>query len=581
MRNVHPDAGLRTVAERIERESTALRNDVMQNRRVYDALLAVDLGRADPGTRRDVERQTLEMRLSGVDKDDETRRRIKALSDELVDLAQEFDRNVRDDRRTVVVEPSELEGLPPDFVTRHTPGADGRVALTVERPDALPVLTYAKREDLRRRVYTELFNRGYPKNMAVLGRMLAARHEIARLTGFPTWADLATADLMAESARNASDFIDRIADASAARARREYEALLARERQDAPGADTVRPWDARYVTELVRRSSYDFDAEQARAYFPFERVKQGVLDVTSRLFGVSYRRVKDAPVWHPSVECWEVLERGRVVGRFYLDMHPRPGKYQHFANFTIRAGVAGRQLPEAALVGNFPASGGDDPGLMEHADVTTFFHEFGHVLHFLFAGRHRWFGTDAWHVEGDFGEAPSKMLEEWASDPRVVATFARHYRTGEPIPPTLVAGMRRAEEFGKGLSVRQSLVFAKLSLSLHDRDPARLDTDTLTREICEEYLPWPFADGTHPQAGFGHLTGYHAIYYTYLWSQVIAKDMFGRFDRSDLLDPRMGKRYRDAVLAPGGSAPAAALLERFLGRPFDERAWRAWLEEGE
>jgi thimet oligopeptidase len=302
--------------------------------------------------------------------------------------------------------------------------------------------------------------------------------------------------------------------------------------------------------------------------------------VTGTLFGVSFRAVEGAPVWHDSVECYEMLEDEKLVGRFYLDMHPRPGKYNHAAEFGIRTGVSGRQIPEAALVCNFPGSINGDPGLMSHDDVVTFFHEFGHLIHFLVAGRHEWVGIGGISTEQDFVEAPSQMLEEWAWDAGTLATFARHYETGEPIPPDLVKQMKRASEFGKGLTVRRQMVYAKLSLSIYDRDPAEVDTDVLMRSLTKQYQPFPFVEDTHFQTAFGHLDGYSAIYYTYMWSLVIAKDLFSKFDKTHMLAPGVAKQYRETVLAPGGSRPAALLVEDFLCRPSNFAAWQAWLDEG-
>jgi thimet oligopeptidase len=385
---------------------------------------------------------------------------------------------------------------------------------------------------------------------------------------------------MVGSGKNASDFIDRIVAASTTRAASEYQTLLKRKQQDIPGATGINAWESGYYSELVRKANYDFDSQSVRPYLQYDKVKQGVLDVTSTLFGVTFRPVKDVPVWDPSVECWEMLEKGKLVGRFYLDMHPRKGKFNHAAEFSVRTGVAGQQIPEAVLVCNFPGGEAGDPGLMEHDDVQTFFHEFGHLLHELFAGRHRWVGVGGIRTEQDFVEAPSQMLEEWTWDPTVLQTFARHYQTNEPIPTQLVKQMKHASEFGKGLVVRRQMVYAKLSLSIYDRKPAEVNTDNMIEKLTQEYQPYPFVKDTHWQTSFGHLDGYSAVYYTYMWSLVIAKDMFSQFDRSHLLAPGVATRYRNSVLVPGGSQPARVLVESFLNRPFSFKAWQDWLNEG-
>jgi thimet oligopeptidase len=579
LQNVHPDPALRGAAEKTSQAAQALASKLSLNRDVYDALASLDVSKADAATSYYVERTLRDFRLAGVSKDEATRKKINALRDELVLVGQEFSRNIRSDVRTVKVkDASELDGLPADYVARHKPAEDGSITLTIDYPDALPVFAYAKNDDLRKRMYMEYNNRAYPSNVAVLQKLIAKRWELANLLGFPTWADYITADKMVKNVKAASDFVDRIADVSAARAEADYKELLSRKQAEVPGASLINAWERSYWAERVRKEAYSFNSQSVRPYFAYERVKQGILDVTSRLFGVTFGLVKDAPVWDPSVECFEMLDGGRVVGRFYLDMHPRKDKYNHAAAFAVRTGVKGRQLPETALVCNFPGGEKGDPGLMEHGDVGTFLHEFGHLLHSLFA-QQEWVGLGGISNEQDFVEAPSQMLEEWTFDPATLATFARHHETNEPIPPALVASMKRARDFGKGLDVRRQMVFARLSLSAYDRKPSEVDFDAFIRQLNAKYLPFPWVEGTHFQTAFGHLDGYSAVYYTYMWSLVIAKDLFSRFDKTNLIAPEIARKYRESVLAPGSSAPAGTLVERFLGRPFDFKAWQAWLNE--
>jgi thimet oligopeptidase len=579
IQKVHPDSALREAADRSDRKVSALATEISLDRRVFDAVRAVDLGEADPVTRHYVGRILRDFRLAGVDRDSATRVRIKELREELVVIGQEFDRNIRDDVRTIEVRSAaELAGLPQDYIAAHPPGQDGRIRITTEYPDVFPVFTYARSDDLRRRLRAAFDNRAYPANIAVLDRMIVRRDELARLLGYQSWADYAVADKMTGSAANASAFVDRVVAASGEAAQREYETLLRRKRQDDPAATGINRWEVAYLRELVRRSDYDFDSQKLRPYFPYQRVKQGVLDLSARLFGVTFRPMKNAPVWHPSVEGWEMYEGGRLTGRFYLDMHPRPGKFGHAAHFRIRTGTTDGALPESALVCNFPGGDPDEPGLMDHGEVETFLHEFGHLMHSLLA-RQRWNGVSGVRTEWDFVEAPSQMLEEWSWDPRVLAGFARHYQTGEPIPAELVEQLERATRFGRALDMRTQMTYARISLSLYDRPPAEVDTDSIVEAVTRAYQPIPPMPGTHMQASFGHLNGYSAYYYTYMWSLVIAKDLFTRFDRSDMLGAEPARRYRRMILEPGGSAPAARLVEDFLGRPFNFEAWRRWLEE--
>ncbi|MFA6456878.1 MAG: M3 family metallopeptidase, partial [Bacteroidota bacterium] len=509
MENVHPDEQVRTTSEQFSQKISAFGAELSLNRALYDALVAIDLSGSDEQTKFFVNKTLRDFRLAGVDKDEQTRAKIKEVREELVLISQEFSRNIREDKRSVPVNnAAELDGLPQDYIDRHKPNENGEIILTTEYPDAVPVLTYAKSDSLRKRMYMEFNNRAFPKNMEVLDRLIAKRHELAQLLGFETFAACVTADKMVKSEKNASDFIEHIADASLQKSKIDYQQLLARKQNDVPSATAIDPWEAGYYSELLKRSEYSFDAQKVRPYFQYKKVKQGILDAMSRLFDVEFKKNDAVPVWHPSVECFEMFEDGALAGRFYLDMHPRENKYNHAAQFGICNGVAGKQIPEAALICNFPGGVEGDPGLMEHNDVETFFHEFGHLLHHLFAGRQQWMGLSGISCEWDFVEVPSQLLEEWAWDVSTLQTFAKHFQTDEPIPADLVKQMKRADEFGKGLFVRQQMFYAKLSLSCYDRKPDDVDTNTLSKELRERYTPYKYVEGTHFQTSFGHLDGY-------------------------------------------------------------------------
>jgi thimet oligopeptidase len=582
MQEVHPDKATRETAEKASQELSAYVTELSLNHQLYEAIAALDVSAADPATKYYVTRTLRDFRLAGVDKDDATRAKIRVLSDSLVLIGQEFGRNIRDDKGTVTCTPAELDGLPADFIAAHKPGADGKITLTVEYPDYIPTMQYARSDDLRHRFFIVYQNRAYPSNIGVLDRMRLRRHELAQLTGFPDWADYITADKMVGSAANAHSFIDRVVAASNDRQAREYQQLLAYKKKTDPAATVVNFWEYNYLRDQLGKTEYHFDSQSIRPYFPYNRVKDGVLAIASRLFGVTFKRVYNVPVWHPSVECYELWDGGKLAGRFYLDMHPRANKYKHAAQFDIRNGIAGKQIPEAALVCNLPEPTADNPdALCDPNDVDTFFHEFGHLLHNMFASHGHWSGIAGITTEQDFVEAPSQMLEEWMRNPEVLATFAKHYKTGAPIPAELVRQANHAASFGKGLDVRRQMVYAGTSLGCYDRDPSTITTTDLMVDLVKKYQPFPFVDGTHFQCAFGHLDGYSAVYYTYMWSLVIAKDMFSQFDKDHLLAPGVAKRYRETVLAPGGSKPAAQLVSEFLGRPFNEQAWKKWLDADE
>ncbi len=367
-------------------------------------------------------------------------------------------------------------------------------------------------------------------------------------------------------------FIDQIAAAALEPGQRDLAVLLERVRQDRPEAELVDGTDSAYYEQVVQREQFDVDSQLVRTYVDFTKVRQGLLDVTGRLFGVSYVPATDAVLWDPDVTAYDVVrgegEAQERLGRIYLDLHPREGKYKHAAQFDLRSGVGGRQLPEGVLVCNFSR------GLMEFDHVTTLFHEFGHLVHHVLGGAQRWIRFSGVATEWDFVEAPSQMLEEWAWDAAILQTFATNAE-GEPIPAELVAKMRRADDFGKGYRARTQMFYAAMSYYFHEERPA--DITERTRELQAAYSLFPYAEGTHMPASFGHLEGYSSGYYTYMWSLVIAKDLFSAFDHDDLFGAEVAGRYRDRVLAAGGSKDAADLVADFLGRPYTFDAYAAWL----
>ena len=579
---VHPDEQVRDVSEALERELSELETSLELDREVYERLARVradDLAEGD--ARRLLEHALRDFRRAGVDRDEAERGRLRELQRRLVELGQTFDRNIVQGGRTVRLEdgPAALAGLPEDYRAAHPPAADGSVTLSTDPPDALPVLMYAERGDLRRRMLHALQNRAVPQNLSVLPELLALRHELARRLGYPSWADFVTEDQMVRAPERVRAFLDEILARARPRAAAEYAELLAEKRRLEPGASRVEEWERLYLLERVKVARLGFDSRSVRPYLACRSVREGVLATAERLFGLEFRREPAGSAWHAEVETYTVLEQGAPVARFHLDLHPRAGKYKHAALFPMRRGLREGVLPEAALVANFPRPTTDDPGLLLHGQVTTFFHEFGHLLHALLGGRQRFLAFSGIETEGDFVEVPSQLFEEWAWDPRVLSSFARHHRTGEPLPPALVEGLRRAEEYGKGLYVQQQMLYARISLELYHEDPAGLDIAARIARLREEITLFPPLEESHFEASFGHLNGYTALYYTYMWSLVIAKDLYRPF-APDPLDAKVAGAYRSRVLAPGGSRDAADLIRDFLGRDYGLEAWEEWLVRG-
>jgi thimet oligopeptidase len=585
MNSVHPSKEVRDKAQLMTQKVSEVATLLSLNQNVYHALSAIDLNGVDPETRHYVERTLLEYRLAGVDKDDATRAKIKALQDKATELSLNFGRNVQENVNHIKAKPGELDGLPEDYIKGHAPGADGTITLSTDFPDMQPVLTYGKNADLRTRMFLAYNTRAYPQNKQVLLDLLKTRQELATILGYKTWADLATADQMMQSADHMKSFLGQLDEASRPGAEREYAMVVGFAQQQQPGLKDIDLSSRGYWYEQYRRSAFQFDSQSVRPYFPYDEVQPGILDTAQKLFHVKFRPATDAIVWDPSVTAWNVFDASgganddKQIGRFYLDMHPREGKDKWFSAAPLVPGIRGRQYPEATLVCNFPGGKPGDPGLMQYSDVVTFFHEFGHLMHAILGGQQEWAGVSGIATEGDFVEAPSQMLEEFFRDPKLLASFALHYQTHEPIPADVVEKMNRASAFGRADWVRTQLVYTSYSLDTHNTDPTKLDLDTLLHSEYTRFLPYGWIDGNRFYTSFTHLTGYSSNYYTYLWDKAIALDFFAQFDRADLLGGPAAMRYRRAVLEPGGSKSANDLVKDFLGRPQNLDAMRVWIGE--
>lgn len=580
MFQVHPDAAFRDRATAMTQKASAVLTALSLNRDVYQALANLDLSQTDAATRYYVQRQLLEFRLAGVDKDDATRSRLKQLNDDLTGEVTLYERNIADDQRSVdATSAAELDGLPQDYIDRHKPGADGKIRITTDYPDIFPVFKFGKNQELRRRLYEQFDNRAYPKNRDLLRKMMQTRYEIATLLGYSSWADYNAADKMAVNGQNIANFIRDLDAAARPVAQREFAMLLAEKQKTDPGAKEIWEYETSYIREQLRRSEYNFDSQSARPYLPYVSVKKGIMDTAASLFHVSFQQEPDVPAWDPTVETWDVMDNGKMVGRFYLDMHPRPGKFSHAEMVPVLDGVRGKQMPEAVLVCNFPAPTATDAGLMEYGDVETFFHEFGHLMHHILGGQQQWAGISGITMESDFVEAPSQMLEEFIRSPQVLASFAHHYKTGEPIPADLVARMNRASAFGRANSTAAQISYTAISYDIYRTKPQDVDLDAVCLADTKRYTLITPPAGTHPYASFGHLSGYSSAYYTYMWDAVIAKDFFQQFDHSNLLAGDAPMRYRRVVLEPGGSMSANDLVKNFLSRPQNMTAFQRWMGE--
>ena len=576
-RQVMADDARRQAAANCEVKFASAFTRLSLSRPVYDRLKGINARKADAATRLYLTRALGSFERAGVALPPAERARAQTLADQIAAAGTAFDKGIADGRKTVQADPAELDGLPADYIAAHPAGPDGKITISTDYPDLIPVMTYARSEPLRRRLYEANMTRAWPQNDEHLRDILNLRQELATLLGRKDHATLVLEDKMLDTPAKVEGLMAEMAAAARPAAARDFARKLAVFQLDHPGATTFQPWDNGYLTNLVQKRDFAYDRQDARQYFAYDNVRDGSLRLTEDLFGVTVRPWQTAQ-WDPLVETYEVREAtgpraGQVIGRFYFDSHPRPGKYNHANMINLRPGLRGRTVPVGALVMNLPA-GSHATGLMEHNDVETFLHEFGHMLHHIFGGQTtRWAGQSGVSTEWDFVEAPSQMLEEWVYDYDTLARFAVNAK-GETIPRSLVDKMNKARYFDLGMGDMRQLALSNISLRLHQA-PAPADLGARTRELDSQYAVLALPAFAQFQDGFGHLNGYSAVYYTYRWSKVIADDMFTAFAKAGLRDKPTALAYRTKVLQPGGTKPAAALVQDFLGRPISLDAYKA------
>mgnify|MGYP003626091444 CR=1 FL=1 len=567
---VHPDTAVQAAAEDCSSQYSDFATQAGLSRPLYERFAAIDQGTLTEAERLMLQRKLREFRQVGIDRDDATRQQVRDLIAQITELGNQFDRNIREDRRAVTARPEQLRGLPQDFLDDRAIDDNGLITLSTDYPDLFPVMKYSQDDALRQKLYIASMNIATPANNTVLEQLLQKRFELARLLGYANYAALAMDGLMIETPARAEAFLSEVGAAAQLAAGKDLQVLLQRLRRIDPDASELQPWQASFVANLVREETYAVDARAIREYFHFDKVQKGVFQLTEALFGVQIIPWQTT-TWHEDVTAWEIREKGTALGRFYLDMHPRDNKYKHAAHWTLRTGLSDRQLPLSGMAMNFPR------GLMEHTQVETFLHEFGHLLHNMFSGTQQWLDISGMSMESDFVEAPSQMLEEWIWDYATLSQFATN-ADNQVIPREMVAGMNRARHFGQALGTASQLYYASVSLDFYNADPGSFELLPKFKALTAQYSPFDYIEGTHFYNMFGHLNGYSSNYYTYQWSQAIATDLLTRFNRAGLRDRATAAAYRNTVLAPGGSKPAMQLIEDFLGRPFSTQAYIEQLE---
>jgi len=566
--SVHTEKPVRDAAEACILKATEARTEFMQREALYRRFVAVKP--AAPNARK-LKRDLLdEFEDTGVALGTEARSRAKAIINRLEELRQEFDRNVRDNKTRLTFTPDELRGMPQDYLDKAKRDDKGNYLLSFDYPEFIPFMANADDEAARKRYYVAFQNRGGERNLAIMNDISRLRLEMAQLYGLSSYAHYVIRRRMAETPENVTAFLDGVKDAVRELEKREVEelrSLKAATLGKPPAELAIGRWDVSYYQEKLRKSRYAVDQEALRAYFPTLPSIEWALNVASRLYGVTFREVK-VPTWHEDVRYYDVLDArgGKFISGIYLDLFPRDGKYKHAAAFGVRSvsKKTGR-TPVSVLVTNFDRKG------LTHDEVETLFHEFGHVLHGVLS-RADYNPQGGTNVMRDFVEAPSQMFEEWARRPESIALLRLSCKDCPVLGADLIGRLDDARKHGMGIKYSRQHLYAAFDMALAGPAPG----DALATWVgMETETPLGYVAGTQFPGNFGHIAGgYAAGYYGYMWSEVLALDMLSAFG-GNIMNPKVGHRFRDLILANGGQVPAQVLVRKFLGREPSNKAFFA------
>ena len=583
MGSTHPNQKIREEGLESSRKIQKYVTDLSLNEDLYNAVSSFSNSKESQnlsGYKKKFLNDTLlDYKRRGFGLSKEKRDMVKGILNKLSDLGIEFSKNISDFQDTLFVMEDEINGLPENYKMERKM-IDGTFAIDMSYPSYVPFMDFSISDEAREKLRYKFENRAATINLDVLNNIIRKRRELGSVLGYSTYAEYRTEDRMAKNPNNVWEFENDLRDKVHPKAEQDIKEMLKmKAKTTGENETTIYSWEAGYYENLILKDNFQLDQEEVRQYFEFNNVTNGLFTVYQELFNITFRKINNPSVWHEDVLMYEVFDNDskELIGRFYLDMFPRANKYGHAAAFSVTIGKmtkSGYTKPATALVCNFPKPTEYLPSLLTHDNVETYFHEFGHLVHgVLTLSPLMYYAGTA--VARDFVEAPSQMLENWVWEKESLALFAKHYKTNEVIPDELLDKMFAAKNVNSGTKALQQIYYGVLDFTLHsDFDP---DGDKTTTDIVaslqNEITLYPYQEGTHKEASFGHLNGYGAAYYGYKWSEVYAQDMFSIFEEKGVMNKEQGMRYIKIILEKGGTEDPLALVKEFLGREPNSNAF--------
>ncbi len=524
----------------------------------------------------------------------EDKKTLSDIDEKLAQAGNKFGKNVLNATNAFeyFADEKEMAGLPDWFKESaaedaKAKGQDGKYLLTLHAPSVIPVLTYAEDRGLREKIWRAFATRAKEPphdNKPLVKEIVELRHKRAQLLGYDTHADYVLEERMAKSKDAVFDMLNNYKDTLKDVAKQEHEELKAFAQSKGGPAD-LKPWDIGFYSEKMVQEKFDFDSEELRPYFQFEKVRQGAFDVASKLYDISFEKNEDYPVYHEDVEAFDVIDNktGDLIGTLYTDYFPRDtkrgGAWENTYRSQERNADGSRKPPIVGNHGNFTKPSKDKPSLLSLDEVLTLFHEFGHGLHDLMSNV-QYKSQAGTSVKWDFVELPSQLMENWAKNEEVLAMFAKHYQAGGKVPhedadlpKELIKKMHDADNFRAASGFMRQLQLATLDMMWHTTDPSKIDdVEAFEREVCKDFYILP-PEGGLTSTSFTHIFdgGYSAGYYSYKWAEILDADAFEAFKEKGLFDDDTAQKFRK-LISSGGSKDPGELYEDFRGRAADPNA---------
>jgi len=555
-------------------------SNIILNEGLYKALKqfsgSTDAKQLSPSQKKYLDDLLIAFEKNGMKISAEGRKVLEEINKKIIDFGSSFDRDIAESKDSVEFSENEIKGVPGE-VTEPWKRSNGKYMVYVNGPNSTKIAQYAENGNTRRVMYLHYNNRAYPKNVSVLDSLLFYRQKLATQLGFSSYAAYALADKMAKNTTTVWNFENDLVKKLTPLVASDLAELKSLKHKMRPSeTDSIYAWDISYFTKQLLDSKYQLNTDEVKEYFEMNNTISGMFAVYKTLFNIEVKETQNQPVWYAKVKSFEMLKDGKKIGTFYFDLFPRMNKYTHFACFPISqySNKNGKEvLPVSALICNFPEGTASAPSLLNHSEVITLFHEFGHLVHSML-GRSELVSQGPFNVKGDFVEAPSQFLENWCWEYASLKMFAKHYKTGNPLPESLFNKMKKAQLTNSGINTMRQCYLGLIDFTFEDKYSETKKTgavQTSKNLFAINQIPYP--EGSNFICSFTHLSGYGANYYGYLWSKVFAQDMFSVFQKNDVMDSKTGIRYRQEILEKASTKDEMEMLRTFLGREPNSNAF--------